>query len=163
MRPSTRSRSGVAKEPGKKLNEEGSRVVAPPAIQSLQGLVESAADVRQQEARGKQLEINSVSSSHDSDNASGDEGRSMEHRELDSELLEVEGGALADRVFVEMSQSVPCSVGVEQVATSGNNAAEKAEKNVQKAPWVSLFRDNRNLGKGIKLVFSIMFAKGENL
>ena len=141
----------------------GSTVDAPASVQNQQDLVESADEVRQQEVRGEQVEINSESSSYDTDNVNGDEGRSVEHGGLDSELLEVEGGLLADRVLEEMPQSVPVSVGMKQGPDSIAEEAEKGEYNVQKAPWVSLFRDNRNLGKGIKLVFSIMFAKGENL
>jgi len=110
--------------------------------------VESADEVRLQEISGERVEVNTDSSSYDTDNGNGDEGRSVEHGDLDSQLLEVEGGLVADQVLEEMPQSVPVSVGMKQ---GPDSLAKKGNYNGLKAPWVSLFRDNRNLGKGIKL------------
>ena len=72
MWPSTRSRSGVAKELERRLNKGGSRVDAPASVQIQQVLVESADEVRQQEVRGEQVEINIETSSYDTDNVNGD-------------------------------------------------------------------------------------------
>jgi len=62
-----------------------------------------------------------------------------------------DGGPLADKVFDDMPQSC---LGAEDVNRSGGDAVrgnEKGKDGSLKAPWVNLFKDNRNVGKGIKL------------
>jgi len=63
-------------------------------------------------------------------------------------------GLLADQVYVEMPQSDRGDVGDTEGNQGGVAAAGRAEKDVGgtlKAPWVNLFKDNRNVGIGIKL------------
>ena len=124
---------------------------APGYVQKQQVILDSAEEVRQQDGCGQQLENNSESPSYVTKNVITDEVRSEEHGDLDSVVLEVDGGTLADKVLDELPQSFPVSGGLKQAPDSLAKGAEKGVSNVQKAPWVSLFRDNRNLGKGIKL------------
>jgi len=70
---------------------------------------------------------------------------------LNANLSRPDGGLLADQVFDHMPQSGPAVHGeklsaVDTVRGHGGTAGVD-----QKAPWVNLFRDNRNLGKGIML------------
>ena len=162
MRPATRSRSGVAKDPaGRSIGVESSEEL-PPAVQAQQDPLVGAGELQQQGSDGVQVEIHSDASSFDSVDGVGDEGRLGELGESVSHLFQ-EGGSVADQVFDGMPQPGPAAVGKFQGPVSaavGNNRGHvsaavgtlKGDGNVKRAPWVNLFKDNRNLGKGIKLV-----------
>jgi len=156
MRPATRS---VAKEPGGRLIGSESRDEVPHAVQA-QHIVD-AGESRQQVRDGLQVEIHSDSSSFASEDGGGDEGGLVDQEASQSHLLQAVG-SVADQVFDGMPQPAPAAVGKFQKPDSaavGNiqgpvSAAEgtlKGDGMVKRAPWVNLFKDNRNLGKGIKL------------
>ena len=58
---------------------------------------------------------------------------------------------MADQVFADLPQSGPAIPGGNQAGGSSARETEKGEGSVLVAPWVNLFRNNRNLGKGIML------------
>ena len=91
------------------------------------------------------------SSSADSDFGIEEDGKSVERQDLCSTLLEHGEGLVAQQVFVEMSNSDPVAAGVNLGDVSSARVAEKGVGSEQKAPWVNLFKDNRNFGNGYKL------------
>ena len=188
MRPSTRSRSGVAKESGKGMTDGGSSVDVPPPSLDRVLLEATAMDGRQQVGTGELWVSTSDSSSCNS--IAGDDvevqpvdqgvdvGGTVAGQVLDElphsgptavgKNLEPVSAAgvsqkgnenihrgprapLADRVFVEMPQSKSAAVGVDRSHVSGAVDTQMGEAVGNKAPWVNLFKDNRNLGQGIRL------------
>jgi len=84
-------------------------------------------------------------------NSSSDvEERVGEPGEMENHGLQQNVGLLADQVVDDMPQSA-------SAAMEGNRepgpavGAQKGVDIAKKAPWVNLFRDNRNVGKGFKL------------
>ena len=90
-------------------------------------------------------------SSNDSDCDGVDGGKSVGAGDHNSGLSRPDRGLLADQVFDQLPQSGPAAHGVKMGAASTVRAHEGTVGVDQKAPWVNLFRDNRNLGKGITL------------
>ena len=155
MSRSTRSRAGAPKDRDGGLVKDGSTVVAPAAIQILQkpAMAEQigAADFDPQVSAGDK-EVSSPSS--DSDCDIEEVVKPVEEGGLFSEPVMEEGGSVADQVFVDLPQSTLDGTAAADLNQSGVDTAGVIGKGVGqglKAPWVNLFRDNRNLGKGIKL------------
>jgi len=92
-----------------------------------------------------------VTSSSDSDCDAVEGGKSVEAGDHFSVLSKPDGGLLADQVFDHMPQSGPAVHGEKMGGDSSTRVSEKGVGAAQQAPWVNLFKDNRNLGKGIKL------------
>ena len=90
-------------------------------------------------------------SSSDSDCDGVEGGKSVEAGDHNSGLSKPDGGLLADHVFDQMPQSGPAVHGGKMGDADTVRVHEGTVGVDQKAPWVSLFRDNRNLGKGIML------------
>ena len=155
MRPSTRSRSGAPRAHDGGLIKEGSKegASAPAQIRQKQAVddQETAGFLGQQDSSAD-IEVSSCeSSSSDSDCGIGELEKSVDKRGLESDLLMNDGGLVADQVFVDLPQSSPAAAVVNQGDEASVRVNEKAKGDVLKAPWVNLFKDNRNLGKGIKL------------
>jgi len=155
MRPSTRSRSGAPRDHDGGLIKGGSKVEVSGPVQIKQKTVvaeQVAAELLGQQDSSDDNEVSShESSSGESDGGIGRIGKSGVKRGPNSELLKEDGGLVADQVFVGLPQSNPGAGDVNQNVDATVRGKEKAEGDVLKAPWVNLFRDNRNLGKGIKL------------
>jgi len=100
MGPSTRSKSGSAKDLGHRAIKGGSTEDALPSMEPL--LEDSVDELRQQANTGEQVEIYTDSSSNESDNSIGDEERSEEQVDLNTDALQIEGDLLADQVFDKM-------------------------------------------------------------
>jgi len=148
MRPATRSRSRVVKDPGGRLTEGDSSAEVPPTVQAQQL---GAGDLRQQVRDGVQVEVHSDSSSSDSEDGDGVAGRSVVLGEAGSHFLQDDVGLVAAQVLDGMPQSGPVAVGKLQGPVSAAMGTQRSDGNVTRAPWVNLFKDNRNLDKGIKL------------
>jgi len=178
MRPSTRSRSGVAMDASKGVLRVGSKLAAA-GIEQKSGLAVNAvagpgrfhqkllAPVSVS-AKGKgqrdfcvEMEVNSSGSSPvHSDFHLEEEGQLDDRPDLHSSQLEVADGLMADQLFEKMPQSHPVVAGAMQSGDSSARTSEKAGGSVlkapgtggvPKAPWVNLFKENRNLGGGIEL------------
>ena len=181
MKPATRSRSGQPRDldgrfikGGAKVKEMGPvqamrQVVAPVQfgsrvgaavsgrIHQVQAVAEQEADLdSEQQASSDENEV-SCHESEECDHVSSDANSDEEDEEVeearnqDPDLCLAEGGLLADQVFDQMPQPCP-SVSGQKLGAAGNvKVQEGADGDAQVAPWVNLFKDNRNLGKGIKL------------
>ena len=156
-RPSTRSRTGAVKVLGGSVDVGGSSMEVRNPDQNQRLLVGSSSELRQQVGDGVerqqdsgvvQVEVGSGSSSYDSEEGSGDERSVEEQRELDPDVVQGVGKAVADRVFEDMPQSNSGSGEEKQNAEASDRGKEKIVGDVQSAPWVNLFRDNRNLARG---------------
>ena len=115
--------------------------------------VDSAADDVDSAEINEVSECESDRSSFNSSSADADFGIEEEEKSVgagnhSSGLSMPVGGLLADQVFDQMPQSIPTGPGVKP---SAGDYAEVPEKVEERAPWVNLFRNNRNLGKGIVL------------
>jgi len=98
----------------------------------------------------------SDSSSPDSDFDNEEVGKSVEQQELCSTRLKRIGNLVAQQVLDEMPHSDPTAIGVNRgggskAKVSSARVEEKGVGSEKMAPWVNLFKDNRNLGTGIKL------------
>ena len=142
MRHSTRSK---ARDPGKGLQGESSGVGAPANVQLQQIVEDAAAELGRQQAGGEQVPYSA------SDSDSGDGERSEEHGGLEKEALEEDDVLMADKVFDDLPESAPAPPVVKLGAAPSGRVLDKDVGSVPKAPWVNLFKDNRNLGRGIKL------------
>ena len=118
---------------------------------SLVAELDSAKGKSQQVLSEGMEESSCASSSGDSDFVIEEEEELEKQQDLHSTLLEKDEALVADQVFAEMPQSDPVAVGVNQGGASSARVSEKGVGSELKAPWVNLFRDNRNLGKGIEL------------
>jgi len=159
-RPFTRSTSGAAKGLVRSMDEGGSSLEVRNPDQNQRLLVGSSSVVqrqvgggveRQQVSGEVQVEVGSGSSSFDSEEGSGDERSVEDQGVLVPDVVQVTGKTVADQVFAVMPQSDPVSGDVKQNAEASVRGKEKSVGDVHSAPWVNLFKDNRNLGKGMTL------------
>ena len=151
MRPATRSRSGVAKDPGGKSGDGESRDEVAPDVQAQQEINVIAGEMRQQVSDGDRVEVHSDSSSVHSEDGGSDVVRLVDQGMSGSHLQQDNVGAVADHLFDGLPQSGPAAVGKVQGPVSAAERSQMGDGKVKQAPWVNLFKDNRNLGKGIKL------------
>jgi len=155
MRPSTGSRSGAPRDQEDGLTKVGSRA-AP--LDLLQSKDKKAVDDQEAAEYLSQLDSSDDNevSGHDSPSTDSDcaiEGvvKSGVVGTLNTELIKDVGGLVADHVFDDLPQSSrDAAVGYQGGDASGR-VNEKAKGDALKAPWVNLFKDNRNMGKGIML------------
>jgi len=147
MMPATRSRVGISKEVVGSLMEDASGDVTSPHVHDQQ--IGAAIVVRQQVNDDVQVEI--ASDSSDSEDVGGDAGRGGERRVSASCLLQKTGELVPPKVFDGMPQLEPADNEKNRRVVSTVVETQKGAASVKKAPWVNLFKDNRNLGKGIKL------------
>ena len=152
--------AGAALGVDRGAGKSGSKVVAPVSGRQVQAVAElvSAVDSEQQdsaddnEVSSYESEENDIaSSSVNSDYDNEEEEELEETGNQDSGLLTADRGQMADKVFDHMSQPGP--IGPEVNLGAGNNVRDQEGDvgTTQDAPWVNLFKDNRNLGKGIML------------
>ena len=158
MSRSTRSRAGAPKDRDGGLLKDGTMEEALPTSQILQKPAMAdrvlAADLGPQGSAGDKEVSPYDSPSTDSDCDIVGMVEPVEKGDLCSEQVLEEGGSVADQVFVELPHSKPDDAAAADVNQSGAGTARvngEASGAGLKAPWVNLFRDNRNLGKGIKL------------
>ena len=173
MKPTTRSRSGQARDQVGRFTKGGSKVEETDPVLVKQQVAAAAQDqavfldqqistednvVSAEENEVSEFDSDGgtiISSSANSDLGIEEEGKSVEGKDLCSNQLEEVEGLVAQQVFAEMPNSNPVAAGVNLggVSSAGVFAGSlgRAVGDVQKAPWVNLFRDNRNLGKGILL------------
>jgi len=155
MRPATRSRSGAALERVREVKNGGSTVDATDSGQNLLNLAvaeQVAGEILSHLDSSEDIEVSDDDSScRNSDCAVVGDGKSVVTGGLISELLVDGGGLVADQVLDDLPQSRPIAEGVKLGGEATIGVSEKAKGDAPKAPWVNLFRDNRNLGKGIML------------
>ena len=99
-------------------------------------------------------------------------------KEVDGRLSEGDSGdeapasktdaSVAAKVFDEMPKVISADIEKNRGFVSVVEGSQKGADSVKKAPWVNLFKDNRNLGKGIKLnmvdsVDDILHLKDEDV
>jgi len=78
-------------------------------------------------------------------------GVSVEQQDLCSTQVEVVGEQMAQKVFDELPEPDLGAVGGNLGGDLADRVLEKGLGSEKQAPWVNLFKDNRNLGNGIKL------------
>jgi len=147
MMPATRSRVGISKEVDGRLSEGASGDEASPQVPAQK--IGATDVVRQQVNDDVQVEIASASS--DSEDGGGDEGRGGNRMVSASRLLQKTGDLVAPKVFDGMPQLDSADIEKNRRVVSTVVETHKGAAPVKRAPWVNLFKDNRNLGKGIKL------------
>ena len=104
------------------------------------------------EVCGHDLEgTGSDSSSAESDYVIEEVGKSMDQQGMCSSQSGKIGDSVAQQVFAVMPHSDQVAAGGNLGIDSSARVSEKGVGGVPKAPWVNLFKDNRNLGMGIKL------------
>jgi len=131
------------------MNVGDSSADVPPTVQPQQQGVD---ELRQQVRDGDQVEdANMQSDSSSSEAGGGVAGSSVDLGESASHILQDAVGLVAAQVFDGMPQSGPAAGGMFQGPVSAAVGTQKGNGNVTRAPWVNLFKDNRNLGTGIKL------------
>jgi len=151
MMPATRSRVGISKEVEGRLLEGATGDETSPHGQSQP--IGAADVVRQQVNDVVQVEIASASSdSEGSEDVGGDAS--------DSRLLHKTGDLEAHKVFDGMPQIESADIEKKRRVVSTAVETQKGATSVKRAPWVNLFKDNRNFGKGIKLD---MVESGEDM
>jgi len=90
-------------------------------------------------------------SSVDPDFVNEEVGKSVDQQGVCSTMLKNVGTLLAHQVLDDLPHSEPVAAGVNRGIDSSVEGSGKGVGSVPKSPWVNLFKDNRNLGKGIKL------------
>jgi len=138
--------------------EGGNKIVAGGSgrIQQVWAVAEKGADVALDQHESSEGDEVSTHETEGSDSASSDSVNEMEEVLEDSgnqfsDLPNAGGGQLADQLFDQMPQSGPSLPAVKLGAAGTGGVQVGAVGAAQVAPWVNLFRDNRNPAKGIKL------------
>jgi len=166
---SSRSRAGPARDLTGRFIRGGPRVDPVPVLlkeaeelqdAAVQGLAEVNVDSAEDEGlssdgnevSGHELEeCDQSSSSAESDYDKEEVGKVMGQQGLSSSQSRKVGDTVAQQVFAEMPHSVQVADGGNLGIDSSARVPEKDVGGMPKAPWVNLFKDNRNLGMGIKL------------
>ena len=150
----TRSRSVAALDRVKEGLIDGSKLDAAVSGQILQKMADAELVVGEnlsiEPSDDIQVSVDD-SSSRGSEGAVEGDGRSVVSGVFNSVLPKVVGGRVADHVLDNLPQSGPIAADVDMGCVASVGASEKAKGGTPKAPWVNLFKDNRNLGGGIKL------------
>jgi len=161
MRPATRSRSGAALGDDRRVGKCGSKDVAADSARShlVQAAVQPVAAVDSEQQESSENEVSTQESEegdHDSSSDNSDFGCEDDEELVETgihnpDLLIADGGLLADQVFDQMPQPSPTVPGLNLGTADNARVQVGTEGAAQSAPWTNLFKDNRNLGKGIKL------------
>ena len=163
MRPANSSRVGISQEVAGRLSEGNE---APPPTHAQQKLVGAVDVVWQQATDDVQVDVASASS--DSEDTGVDAGRGGDRRVSVSHLSPKTGELVAAKVFDGMPQLASADIEKSRGLVSAVMGTKKGADSVQRAPWVNLFKDNRNLGTGFKLnmvdsVDDILHLKDEDV
>jgi len=134
MRPATRSHVGISKD-----------VVG----RSSDG--EAASSPIHAQHKIDDVQVDVASSSSDSEDTGVLAGRGGDRRVLGSHLSPKTGDSVATKVFDGMPQLASAALEKNRGSVSDVVGTKQGTASDIRGPWVNLFKDNRNLGQGIKL------------